>query len=84
MACPASHTNSGKARTTKARPSSGKPVEGLACVRVCWPVLLAQCFLVQVIPQHLRPGRVAELGHGLGFDLTDALTGNAVDLADFV
>lgn len=40
--------------------------------------------LVQVVPQNLRPRGVAELGHGLGFDLPDALTRYAVNLADFV
>ena len=46
--------------------------------------LQVQSCLVQVVPQDLRAGRVPQLGHGLAFDLADALTRNAVDLADFV
>src|SRR5262245_3691357 len=41
-------------------------------------------YAVQVVPQHLGPGRVAELRHRLGLDLPDPLPGNAVDLADLV
>jgi len=40
--------------------------------------------LVQVVPEDLRPRGVAQLGHGLGFDLADALARDSVDLADFV
>jgi DNA-directed RNA polymerase specialized sigma24 family protein len=39
---------------------------------------------VQVVAQHLRTGRVAQLGHRLGLDLPDPLPGHAVDLADLV
>src|SRR5215468_6299757 len=39
---------------------------------------------VEVVAQNLRPGRVAELRHGLRLDLADALAGDAVNLADLV
>src|SRR5690606_39749113 len=39
---------------------------------------------VEVVAQDLRAARVAELGHGLGLDLPDALARHAVDLADLV
>src|SRR5690606_39672035 len=39
---------------------------------------------VEVVAQDLRAARVAELRHGLGLDLPDALTRHAVDLADLV
>ena len=41
-------------------------------------------FVVQVVAQDLGAGRVAQLRHGLGLDLADALTRHAVDLADLV
>ena len=40
--------------------------------------------LVEVIAQYLGTRGVAQLRHGLGLDLANALAGNAVDLADFV
>lgn len=40
--------------------------------------------LVEVVAQDLGARRVAQLGHGLGLDLADALARDAVDLADFV
>jgi hypothetical protein len=40
--------------------------------------------LVEVIAQRFRSGGVTQLGHRLGFDLADALAGNAVDLADLI
>src|SRR6266704_1532619 len=39
---------------------------------------------VEVVPEDVGPGRVAQLGHGLGLDLADALPGHAVDLADLL
>src|SRR5580693_2841277 len=39
---------------------------------------------VQVVAEDLGAGGVAELGHGLGLDLADALPGDPVDLADLV
>src|SRR5689334_9503774 len=41
-------------------------------------------WLVQVVAEDLGAGGVAELGHGLGLDLADALAGDAVDFADLV
>src|ERR1700722_3626562 len=38
----------------------------------------------QVLPQHLRPAGVPELGQGLGLDLADALAGDAELLAHFL
>src|SRR5437764_696662 len=40
--------------------------------------------LVEVVAERLGAGGVAQLGHGLGFDLSDALSGDPVDLADFI
>ena len=40
--------------------------------------------LVQVVAQDLRTRRVAQLRHGLGFNLANPLTSNAINLADFV
>ena len=40
--------------------------------------------LVEVVAQHLRARRVAQLRHRLRLDLADALAGHAVDLADLV
>src|SRR5699024_4798479 len=39
---------------------------------------------VEVVSQHLVPARMPQLGHRLGLDLADPLTGDAVDLADLV
>ena len=39
---------------------------------------------VEVVPEELGAGRVAQLRHGLGFDLPDALPGDPVDLPDLV
>src|ERR1700733_9751771 len=39
---------------------------------------------VEVVPQELGAGGVAELGHGLGLDLPDPLPGDPVDLADLL
>src|SRR6266480_4164651 len=47
-------------------------------------ILDVRPYLIQVIPQDLGPGRMPELGHGLGLDLPDPLPGHAVDLADLV
>lgn len=41
-------------------------------------------WLIQVVAQNLGARWVAQLRHGLGLDLADALAGDAVDLADFV
>ncbi len=40
--------------------------------------------LVEVIAERFRAGGVAQLGHGRGFELPDALSGNAIDLADLI
>lgn len=40
--------------------------------------------MIQEVAQGLRTGRVAQLGHGLGLDLTDAFTGHAIHTADVV
>src|SRR5580700_11110196 len=37
---------------------------------------------VEVVPEDVGPGRVPELGHGVGLDLPDPLPGDPVDLAD--
>ena len=39
---------------------------------------------VEVVAQDLRARRVPQLAHGLGLDLADPLTRDAVDLADLV
>ena len=39
---------------------------------------------VEVVAQQLGSCRVAQLGHGFGLDLPDALPGHPVDLADLV
>src|SRR5438045_9547986 len=39
---------------------------------------------VQIIPQHLGTRRVAQLRHGLGLDLPDALAGHPVHLTELV
>src|SRR6266699_7306577 len=39
---------------------------------------------VEVVAEHLRAGRMAQLGHRLRLDLPDPLPGDAVDLADLV
>src|SRR5213078_3873879 len=39
---------------------------------------------VEVVPQDVGPGRVAQVGHVFGLDLPDALPGDPVDLADLV
>src|ERR1700743_341944 len=61
---------------------------------LCWcqPLLMAtlghrkSCGpgLVQVVAQHLRTAGVTQLRHGLRLDLADALTSDAVYLADLV
>lgn len=56
----------------------GKRVCLVACPWLAWPLL------VEVVAQDLRARWVAQLGHGLGLDLADALAGDAVDLTDFV
>src|ERR1700684_2041654 len=43
-----------------------------------------ECRSVQVVAQHLRAARVAQLRHRLRLDLADAFTGHAVNLADLV
>jgi hypothetical protein len=40
--------------------------------------------LVEVVAQGLGAGGVAQLGHCFGFDLSDALSGDPVDVADFI
>src|SRR5258705_4388524 len=39
---------------------------------------------VEVVPENLGSGRVAQLGHRLGLDLADPLPGDPVGLADLV
>src|ERR1035437_7661643 len=39
---------------------------------------------VEVVPEALGSGRVAQLRHGLGLDLADPLPGDPVDLADLI
>jgi len=40
--------------------------------------------LVEVVAERLAAGGVAQLGHRLGFDLPDALSGDPVELADLI
>ncbi len=47
------------------------------------PPLDGRCALVDEVAQGLRVVAGLELGQGLGLDLTDALAGDAVLLADF-
>ena len=42
------------------------------------------CGSVQVVAQGLGVGGVAQFGHGLVFDLSDALSCYSVDVADFI
>ena len=72
---------SGAQVLNKSGPPAAAPREGHGSRQAAFAGLLV---LVQVVPQDLRPRGVAQLGHGLGFDLADPLTGDSVDLADFV
>src|SRR3954470_8806225 len=67
-------------RSTKAR----SPAWGDRAFGVVRPLTGRGGDLVQVVAQHLGTRRVAQLRHGLGLDLTDALARHAVHLADLV
>jgi hypothetical protein len=39
---------------------------------------------VQVVTQGIGAGGATQFGHGLVYDLSDALAGDSVDVADFI